>query len=156
GRALPRPDRRGAARRRTRARRRRAGKRHRCRAEAVPADPPARIDRRPHLRAHVPRAGRRGLRVHVRVDEMLARIAFAAAALLAVAVAEVGPAAAAGSQVSVYFVQGEQLVPVKRPGTTALDAVRQLVAGPTPAERGLGFRTYLPADTRVRSVTVAN
>ena len=65
-------------------------------------------------------------------------------------------AAAAPGHVSVYFVQGEQLMPVTRPGTTPLDAVRQLVAGPTRAERGRGFRTYVPADTRVRSVTVAN
>jgi peptidoglycan hydrolase-like protein with peptidoglycan-binding domain len=55
----------------------------------------------------------------------------------------------------VYFVQGEQLAPVTRPGTTALDAVRQLIAGPTRAERGRGFRTYVPATTRVRSVSVA-
>ena len=80
-----------------------------------------------------------------------------AAIALHTASATVGTAAAAGlPQVSVYFVQGEQLVPVKRPGTTALDAVRQLVAGPTRAERGLGFRTYVPAGTGVRSVTVAD
>jgi hypothetical protein len=34
--------------------------------------------------------------------------------------------------------------------------VRQLVAGPTPAEVKLGFRTYVPAGTRVLGVTVAN
>ena len=46
----------------------------------------------------------------------------------------------AGGQpgVSVYFVRGEQLAPVTRPGTTALDAVRQLIAGPTRAERDSG------------------
>jgi peptidoglycan hydrolase-like protein with peptidoglycan-binding domain len=64
--------------------------------------------------------------------------------------------AATHPHVSVWFVQGEQLAPVARPGTTALDAVRQLVAGPTRAERSAGFRTYIPAGTRVRSVTVAN
>ena len=47
-------------------------------------------------------------------------------------------------------------MPVTRPGATPLDAVRQLIAGPTRAERDRGFRTYVPADTRVRSVTVAN
>lgn len=75
--------------------------------------------------------------------------AFAAVGLLTAA-----PAAPA-RQISVYFVQGEQLVPVKRPGSSALHAVRQLVAGPTRAERGRGLRTYVPASTRVRSVTVA-
>jgi peptidoglycan hydrolase-like protein with peptidoglycan-binding domain len=64
--------------------------------------------------------------------------------------------AATKPRVSVYFVQGEQLAPVLRPGTTALDAVRQLIAGPTRAESLRGFRTYVPASTRVRSVTVAN
>src|SRR5262245_44601535 len=63
---------------------------------------------------------------------------------------------AGGPQVSVYFVQGEQLAPVNRPGATALDAARQLVAGPIRAERGRGFRTYIPAGTQVRSVGVAN
>ena len=44
-------------------------------------------------------------------------------------------AAAAQPHVSVYFLRGEQLARVTRPGTTALDAVRQLIAGPT---RGRG------------------
>lgn len=64
--------------------------------------------------------------------------AFAARAfvLAAALAAVVGTAAAAGRpHVSVYFVQGEQLAPVTRPGTTALDAVRQLVAGAS-RERG--------------------
>jgi peptidoglycan hydrolase-like protein with peptidoglycan-binding domain len=86
--------------------------------------------------------------------------AFAAGALVTLAAAlavAVGTAPAAGQpRVSVYFVQGEQLVRVTRPGTTALDAVRQLIAGPTQAERGRGFRTYVPAATRLRSVSIAN
>jgi peptidoglycan hydrolase-like protein with peptidoglycan-binding domain len=56
----------------------------------------------------------------------------------------------------VYFLQGEQLARVDRPGSTPLAAVRLLLAGPTRAERGRGFRTYVPAGTRVRGVTVAN
>ena len=36
---------------------------------------------------------------------------------------------AAQPHVSVYFLRGEQLARVTRPGTTALDAVRQLLAG---------------------------
>jgi hypothetical protein len=83
-----------------------------------------------------------------------------AAALALVAVfgaAVAGTASAAPSaRLSVYFVQGEQLAPVTRGGSGLLDAVRQLVAGPTPAETASGFRTYLPAGTRVRSVRIAN
>ena len=82
----------------------------------------------------------------------------ALAALLAVAAtATLGSAASARpSSVAVYFVRGEQLTPVTRPGATALDAVRRLIAGPTRTELARGFRTYVPASTRVRSVTVAN
>jgi hypothetical protein len=65
-------------------------------------------------------------------------------------------AAAAPSHVSVYFLRGEQLASVQRPGRTALDAMRQLIAGPTHAELAQGFRTYLPTNTRVLSVNVAN
>jgi peptidoglycan hydrolase-like protein with peptidoglycan-binding domain len=64
--------------------------------------------------------------------------------------------AATARHVSVFFVRGEQLASVQRPGTTALDAMRQLVAGPTPEETRKGFRTYLPRSTRVISVDVAN
>jgi spore germination protein GerM len=56
----------------------------------------------------------------------------------------------------VFFVRGEQLEPVSRPGTTALAAVQQLIAGPTRAEKGLDFRTYIPSGTRVLGVSVAN
>jgi len=81
-----------------------------------------------------------------------------AACMLVAAVAAIAmtATATAAPHVSVYFVQGEQLAPVARPGSTALDAVRQLIAGPTRAESLRGFRTYVPASTRVRSVTVAN
>ena len=68
----------------------------------------------------------------------------------------VSSAASAPSHVSVYFLRGEQLAGVQRPGKTPLDAMRQLIAGPTPAELRQGFRTYLPARTRVLSVRVAN
>ena len=65
-------------------------------------------------------------------------------------------AASAPSRVSVYFLRGEQLASVQRAGTTPLDAMQRLVAGPTNAELGRGFRTYIPSGTRVHSVTVAN
>jgi hypothetical protein len=60
------------------------------------------------------------------------------------------------NRVSVYFLRGEQLAPVSRPGATPADAVRQLLAGPTGAERKLGYRTYVPAGTRLLSVNVAH
>ena len=70
----------------------------------------------------------------------------------------VGGASAAGAtpHVSVYFVRGEQLASVQRPGSSSFDAMRGLVAGPTPAERAQGFRTYLPPRTRLLRVKVAN
>ena len=58
--------------------------------------------------------------------------------------------------VAVYFLRGEQLARVSRPGTTAADAVRQMLAGPSPAERKLGYRTYVASGTRLRSVRVAD
>ena len=74
----------------------------------------------------------------------------------AVTLTTVGQVAATGEvRVSVYFVQGEQLVPVTRPGRSALDAVSELVAGPTRAEYRRGFRTYIPAATHVRRLTIA-
>ncbi len=86
--------------------------------------------------------------------------AIATGALLAVTVILLvtGGSAVAASKphVSVYFVQGEQLAPTRRPGATALDVVRQLMAGPTHVEHTRGFRTYIPATTRVRSVSVKN
>src|SRR6266540_4200570 len=75
-----------------------------------------------------------------------------------VALASVGvsSAATAQSHVSVYFLRGEQLASVQRPGKAPLEAMRQLVAGPTPAEVARGFRAYLPTNIRVFSVKVAN
>jgi lipoprotein-anchoring transpeptidase ErfK/SrfK len=60
------------------------------------------------------------------------------------------PAAAA----DVSFLQGEQLVSVSRPGTGVEDAVRALLAGPTPAERRRQIRSYIPPGTPLRSVSV--
>jgi len=64
-------------------------------------------------------------------------------------------AATTAPRVPVYFVQGEQLVRVMRQGGTPEAAVRHLVAGPTAGEVGRGFRTYVPARTKVHRVTVA-
>ena len=69
------------------------------------------------------------------------------------AVCVVSPASAA---VKVFFPRGEQVVAVSRPGTTAEDALRALLKGPTADERRAGFRTYIPRGTAVRAVAVAN
>ena len=74
------------------------------------------------------------------------------AALVAVA----APSAAPQTRVAVFFLQGEQLVRVSRPGSTPADAVRRLVAGPTQTELKQGFRTYVPAGTPVRRVSITD
>ena len=83
-------------------------------------------------------------------------IVAAMVAALLVGTAPRTTAADSRPHVHVYFVQGEQLRPVVRPGRTARDAVRQLITGLTQAERHDGFRTYVPAATRLRKVSVAN
>ena len=83
------------------------------------------------------------------------------AALLALGVAALLPSAAPAADVKapalqVYFLQGEQLVPVTRRGSTARAAVTALLAGPTKAEAGRQFRSLVPPGTHVRSVRLAN
>ena len=82
-----------------------------------------------------------------------------AAIVLAIAAA-VPAAAPAGERqaasVRVYFLQGEQLVAVTRPGSTVRAAVAALLAGPSRAETGRQFRSYVPSGTQVRSVRSAN
>jgi lipoprotein-anchoring transpeptidase ErfK/SrfK len=58
--------------------------------------------------------------------------------------------------VKVWFLQGEQMISATRPGSTPRTAVQALLKGPTPAEYKLGYRTYIPAGTTLRSLTVAN
>ncbi len=85
------------------------------------------------------------------------RLAVAAVALVAALAAVIPVAAAPGrGHVRVYFVRGEQLASVSRPGSTAAEAVRALVAGPTAAERGRDYRTYIPRSTRVLRVVVTH
>jgi peptidoglycan hydrolase-like protein with peptidoglycan-binding domain len=80
--------------------------------------------------------------------------------LLALAVVLVAVATAAGApskrSVPVFFLRGEQLSGVTRPGATPSAALHQLLAGPTASEMRRGVRTYVPAGTRVRSVKVSN
>lgn len=63
--------------------------------------------------------------------------------------------APASDRVPVYFLQGEQLIRVTRPGASPADAVRQLIAGPSSREAARQIRTYVPSGTSVRRVTVA-
>lgn len=65
-------------------------------------------------------------------------------------------AAPRAATVSVWFLQGEQMISVNRPGATAEDAIRQLLVGPTAAEAKRGIRTYVPVGTPVRSVSVSD
>jgi hypothetical protein len=75
---------------------------------------------------------------------------------VAFAVLALTGSAAGASTVKVWFLQGEQMTAVTRPGSTADDAVRQLLRGPTAAETKQGVETYVPAGTKVRSVSVAS
>lgn len=63
---------------------------------------------------------------------------------------------AARADVKVFFLQGEQMTSVTRPGSTAQDALNQLLAGPTDAEFARGLRTYVPDGTVLRGASVAD
>jgi hypothetical protein len=78
--------------------------------------------------------------------------------LVAAALLLGAPASSASSAqtVKVWFLQGEQMIAVERPGATVEDGVRQLLAGPTQAELKRGYRTYVPKGTRLRSASVQN
>ena len=74
-----------------------------------------------------------------------------ATAIVACATASAAPGR---EHVRVYFLQGEQLVRVARPGGSPASVVRRLFRGPTRAEAHRGVRTYVPWGTRLRKVTV--
>jgi lipoprotein-anchoring transpeptidase ErfK/SrfK len=80
----------------------------------------------------------------------LAAVGLAAAALLAPA--QLAQAATG----DVFFGQGEQLVAVTRPAATPQDAIVALLAGPSATEKTAGFRSYVPAGTPLRSLSVAD
>jgi hypothetical protein len=67
-----------------------------------------------------------------------------------------GPASAQQGAAKIWFAQGEQLRAVNRPAASAEEAVQALLAGPTAAEKKLGFRSYVPVATQLNTVTVAN
>src|SRR3954465_14938469 len=84
------------------------------------------------------------------------RLAAAGVALVGALAAGIpGAAAPAKGRLQVFFLRGEQLAAVSRPGTTAEDAIRALVAGPTAADRARGFSPKIPRSPRVLSVTAA-
>ena len=73
-----------------------------------------------------------------------------------------GPASSTGpsrSALTVYFVRGEHVAPVRRvvPGTPApaRASLQALVAGPTASERREGYTSAIPAGTRLRGVSIA-
>ena len=74
---------------------------------------------------------------------------------LALAASALALPGAAGAGVSVWFLSAGKPVPVVRSGTTIEGAVRQLLAGPTPAERSRGLRSAVPRATPLLSVTVS-
>jgi peptidoglycan hydrolase-like protein with peptidoglycan-binding domain len=63
-------------------------------------------------------------------------------------------AAASAATVHVAFLQREQLAEVPRPGITAAAALRALIAGPTPAEKARGYRTYLATGTELHRLSI--
>src|SRR5262245_3869007 len=65
-------------------------------------------------------------------------------------------AARTAPSLQVWFLQGEQMIAVDRPGSTVEDALRHLLAGPTSTEVARGIRTYVPARTALRSVSVGD
>ena len=67
-----------------------------------------------------------------------------------------GQSSTSAATVKVWFLVGEQLVSVTRPGSTPRAAVQALLAGPTAAEYKFGYRTYVPSGSQLRSITVAN
>lgn len=75
-------------------------------------------------------------------------------AFLAIAACALALPPAAGAGVQIWFSAAGNPVPVVRDGTTIRAAVEQLLAGPTPAERGQGIRSAVPLRTPLLSVTV--
>ena len=76
------------------------------------------------------------------------------AALSTLGVASASADVSQRSTVKVWFLQGEQMISVERPGATVADAVRQLLIGPTAAEAKRGYRSYVPKGTKLRSASV--
>jgi hypothetical protein len=76
-------------------------------------------------------------------------------AFLALAACALALPGTAGAGMRVWFVADGRPVPVVRGGTTIEEAVRQLLAGPSPAERSHGVHSAVPRATPLLSVTVS-
>ena len=84
------------------------------------------------------------------------RVVVAALLAAGAVLASAAVAAAPGQPGRVFFLRGEQLAQVPRAGTSPAVALRDLIAGPTQAERALGFRSYVPPKTKLLGVRVVN
>ncbi len=62
----------------------------------------------------------------------------------------------AHASVNVWFSAAGKPAPVVRTGNTIEGAVRQLLSGPTAAEKARGFRTAIPSQTTLRSIGVVH
>ena len=82
-------------------------------------------------------------------------IAMKCGVLLALAASALAVPSAAGAGTSVWFLSSGKPVPVVRGGTTIESTVRQLLSGPTAAERSRGLRSAVPRATPLLSVSVA-
>jgi lipoprotein-anchoring transpeptidase ErfK/SrfK len=76
-------------------------------------------------------------------------------AFLAVVLVALALPGIAGAGVRVWFSAAGEPVPVVRNGTTIEAAVQQLLAGPSPAERGKGLRSAIPRGSSLRSLAIA-
>jgi peptidoglycan hydrolase-like protein with peptidoglycan-binding domain len=86
---------------------------------------------------------------------LIVGLALLVTAVVAAATTVAAPEAAPRA-IPVFFLQGEQLKSVSRPGPGTAEALQQLLAGPTKAEAKRGFRTYVPAGTAVRGLSVVD
>jgi hypothetical protein len=77
-------------------------------------------------------------------------------AFLALVIAALVLSGSAGAGVNVWFVADGKPVSVARSGTTIQQAVEQLLAGPTAAERKRGVRSAVPRATPLLSVAVSH
>lgn len=77
-------------------------------------------------------------------------------ALLALAACALVLPGTAGAGVRVWFVAAGEPAPVLRNGSTIESAARELLAGPTAAERRRGLTSAVPPSTPLRSLTVSH
>lgn len=105
-------------------------------------------------------------RTRIVASATLAAVIIAAAAASAPAVAQTaegsvtrapGIVRSTSADASVYFTRGEHFAKVTRSGTddsSLTGALRELFAGPTPAELRRGIRSSIPAEAQLQGVSV--